>query len=116
MNSKLKNQVEETLRNIPGTRNNDRHLTWCIWRNYYGIKDYITETMFAKLPEIDSIKRFRRKLNESGKYLPTEKRVLRARKIKEKEWRKELGYKSEPREKIIPVVAENNAPIQEKLL
>ncbi|NTU69986.1 hypothetical protein HGB13_04180 [bacterium] len=98
---KLKNFqkiVEDTLREYPKTRDDDTFLTWHIvhlyrpeccsehngdyWINYKGMK----------LVREDHVKRIRAKIqNDDGKYLPTDPKVRKQRKISEETWRNYLA-------------------------
>lgn len=99
---KLKYLVEETLKNIPETRNCDITLMIEIWKRFYSdrmkkssingkIGIYLED--LYDLPREDNIKRLRAKFqNELKQYLPTKWEVAKGRGFKELEWRQYLGY------------------------
>ncbi|WP_457635822.1 hypothetical protein [Persephonella sp.] len=98
----LKNKVEKILKEFPETRNSDISLTIQIWRTFYpefletdklGRELVCLDALF-ELPREDIVKRYRAKFNEEGLYLPTDEEVLRQRHLKEKQFRKELGYEA----------------------
>jgi hypothetical protein len=71
-----------------------------VWRTYYpnylyiapdGRQAVILRDLYL-LPSLDHISRIRRKIQEDGKYLPTNSDVRKKRRIKEEEWREFLGY------------------------
>ncbi len=103
---KLKNFqkiVEDTLREYPKTRDDDTFLTWHIvhlyrpeccsehngdyWINYKGMK----------LVREDHVKRIRAKLNAEKKYISSDPKVRKQRKISEEIWREYLGKNPELR-------------------
>lgn len=91
----LKNQVESCLRDFEETRNSDITLTLCVWKIFYSNKikngSVFLQDLY-ELPREDNVKRIRAKLNEQGKYLPTDLKIARRRGIKEDEWRQAMGY------------------------
>ncbi len=99
---KLRDMVEDRLKNLEETRNSDIKLTIAIWIKYY--PDYVLDTSQGEksgifldalfiLPREDNIKRIRAKVqNEEKKYLPTDPIVRAKRKISEEEWYSYLGY------------------------
>lgn len=97
---RLKTMVENVLRDIPESRNSDITLMIEVWKRYYPryLKRAKTGEYGVYLPDLyelpreDNIKRARAQFNASGKYYPTEYRVLKARKLNEDRWRKENGY------------------------
>ena len=100
--TKLRDMVEDRLKNLEETRNSDIKLTIAIWIKYY--PDYVLDTSQGEksgifldalfiLPREDNIKRIRAKVqNEEKKYLPTDPIVRAKRKISEEEWYDYLGY------------------------
>ena len=90
----LKQQVEQTLKTQPDTRNSDITLMIAIWKKYYGVGEYVELKKLYDLPREDNIKRIRAKFCEEKKEwaYPTSLEVARKRGIKENEWRLFLGY------------------------
>lgn len=101
MYANLKNQVERILKEYPETRNSDITLTIKIWEIFYAKDNKIDVRDLYELPREDNIKRIRAKFCQEKKpwAYPTEIKIMRARRIKEIEWRIALGYK--PPEKIV---------------
>lgn len=101
----LKTQVEQCLQKYPETRNSDIKLTNAIWYEYYRnkLKNDEQGNLVVRLcdlydlPKEDNVKRWRAKFNSKGLYLPTEKKIIQKRKIKEEIWRSKLGYNPELR-------------------
>lgn len=102
---KLKDQVEYCLKHYEKSRNSDIHLTIAVWLKFYKDKVIIkdgkafidVESLFI-LPREDSVKRLRAMIqNDGNKYLPTSYEVRKQRKIKEEDWRSQLGYNPELR-------------------
>lgn len=107
IDKQLKQQVRQTLENFPETRNSDALLIIRLYQEYYYLPDPVSQ---KKLLEImawakpDDIVRIRRKFNqpkrradgtfEQGRYLPTDKEVLRKRRLLIDKSRIELGYPS----------------------
>lgn len=96
---KLKDQVEQILRDVPATRDSDIRLTLNIWKKFYPDSITLIDGQYfirAKdlydIPREDTVKRLRAKLNEEDKYLSTNPEIMRKRRQKEQEWREELGY------------------------
>lgn len=100
--TKLRDMVEDRLKNDEETRNSDIKLTISIWIKYYpnyvldtsqGDKSGIFLDALFILPREDNIKRIRAKIqNEENKYLPTDPNVRNKRKISEEAWYDYLGY------------------------
>jgi len=96
----LKDQVLHVLLNYPETRNSDITLTLRIWLIYYPEhitkvegKNFVRLSKIFELPREDNVKRIRAKIqNEEHRYLPTDPQIIKRRKIKEQEWRTDLGY------------------------
>lgn len=98
----LKKEVQYILENYPETRNSDITLMIEVWRKYY--PSHIFQGLMSgegvwlkslyELPREDNIKRIREKFCEQGYAwaYPTDLKIVRARKIKESEWRRKLGY------------------------
>lgn len=99
---KLRDMVEDRLRNDEQTRNSDIKLTISVWIKYYpnyvldtsqGEKSGIFLDALFELPREDNIKRIRAKIqNEEKKYLPTDPEVRKKRNISEEAWYDYLGY------------------------
>lgn len=95
----LREQVEATLKMYPDTRGDDRKLAVQIWDRWFDaiftdewMNTCIIVDKFFDLPSIESIGRWRRKFQESGKYLPDDTEITKKRKAHSKTWKKELGY------------------------
>ena len=91
----LKAKVEEVLKEIPPTRDNDKLLTWRIWECYYGVRGTVEMWQFMTLPSQSNIQRIRAKFQndkKQPKYLPTSERVALQRGLNIERWRKSLGY------------------------
>lgn len=96
----LLEMVDRTLSVFPETCNSDVELVTKLWVTYYpnqirkgsngelGI--YLKDLW--EVPSASAIERYRRKLNEDGKHLPTDPNVLKARGLMEDEWKENLGY------------------------
>lgn len=105
MRDNLKDKVLQGLEKCPETRDSDIKLLNWIWLNYYADciskneqGEYVVRLIdLYRLPREDAVKRWRAKFNEQGKYLPTDKEVLRKRRLNEENWRSSLGYSPELR-------------------
>lgn len=96
MKSKLKDRVEDVLRNEPETRNDDQLLTLCVWKLMFpeqfisipGMEGlYIrAKSIISELPNHDYISRIRRKFQEAGQYEATDPEIRKKRKQEEKTW------------------------------
>lgn len=100
----LRKVVEETLAKYHATRNSDILLTLTIWHQYYQnelvFKDnkwYVSFDALQYIPREDHIGRVRRKIQEEGKYPPTNIEVAKKRGFEEEEWRKAMGSNPEMR-------------------
>lgn len=94
----LKEQVETILKECPKGRNSDQWLTIKIWSHFYasrikeidGVK-YLALKDIMDLPREDNVKRIRAVFqNVLYKYLPTEEKVAKQRKLNIEKWRKLL--------------------------
>lgn len=104
---KLKNfekVVENTLDKHPKTRNSDTLLAWYIVHLYYPEycsehnNDYWINYQGIEAVREDHVKRVRAHLqNDLKKYLPTDPKVRKQRKISEETWREYLGKNPELR-------------------
>jgi len=122
----LQSQVEYILERYEEARNSDAKLSVLLWRNYYrgylrksksDGEYYIKLNDFIELPNQETIGRWRRKMQEAGKYLPTSIEVAHRRKQKVGEWKKDLGYR-QPEHAIFEKKAEDHVIKikQEKLI
>ncbi len=114
LTTKLKNQVIETLKEQPATRNSDIALTIAIWQRYFpeklnktvGDEPCVKLKNLYELPREDNVKRVRAKLQEMALkriedgtatggehwYLPTDEKVIAQRQINAVLWKRALGY------------------------
>ncbi len=96
---KLREEVEEILRDFPKSRDSDINLLLLIWTQYYShkIKNidgryYVALKDLHDLPREDHVKRYRAKFNELGLYLSKDPGIIKKRKQQEKQWLNNLGY------------------------
>ena len=98
---KLKSQVEYCLREIPETRNSDITLMIEIWKRYFPSKMKMGATGemgvwlkdLYELPRDDNVKRIRAHFqNDLNKYLPSDQKIVKQRRINENKWRVFMGY------------------------
>lgn len=97
----LKRQVELMLEQAPETRNSDIWLTLAIWKCYYSEKvhlntnngkHYVYLEDVIELPREDNVKRIRADIqNRQHRFLPTDKKILKQRKINEMYWHAEFS-------------------------
>lgn len=78
-----KERVEYILKKYPQTRNNDMYL-WIMYVKTFvpelsKYTKYIPYEIFEKATPFETITRARRKIQEEGKYLPTDPEVLKKR-------------------------------------
>jgi len=90
----IKQRVEFILANYPLTRNNDLYL-WIIYLRTFSPEAsryirYLPYDVFEKFPSFETITRIRRKLQEEGKYLPTDPEVAKRRRKLEKLMKKAI--------------------------
>ena len=108
-NDKLKNQVQEILYWKQYTRNSDIYLWTEIVNKFYwsqsiafanGVRSskspeeasrHLKEFMLS-VPNQDHVKRYRAKFNEKMKFLPTDPKIAKARKLNQDLWKTNLGY------------------------
>jgi hypothetical protein len=104
---KLKNQVEEILRDFPEARNSDIRLMIELWKKFYPNQISFGEENFSSvylgnlydLPRESAIGRIRRYIQNDEsrtaemRYLPTSKEVARQRGINEAIWFLAMGSK-----------------------
>jgi len=100
----IKDQVEWCLENDPETRNSDVRLMNLLWIKFYShylIRDgsafMVKLTALYELPNQETVGRWRRKVQEEGRFVPTRWEVAKARQFKEEEWRTLLGYNNPSR-------------------
>lgn len=75
---KNKHKIEYILVNYPDSRNNDALLTKLYWEQFDGVRNL--DDMVSATPSA-SIERVRRAFTNKRKYLPTDEKVWKARKI-----------------------------------
>jgi hypothetical protein len=101
---KLKEQVEVILKDYPPTRDNDITLMIALWKKFYSVHIKVTSSneqgIYLKslytLPTHESIKRVRALIqNDEHRFLPTDSRVRKQRRIKEEEWRNWINQNNE---------------------
>jgi hypothetical protein len=78
----VKTQVDWVLEHFPSSRNSDFILSLIYYRNFYGLPfPYVEYEAIKELPQLESIRRVRQKIqNEEKRWLPTDETVLRRRK------------------------------------
>ena len=87
----LRYQVGEVLKKYEDTRNSDRLLCWTLWKEFYGISDFIDYKTFKDLPKESEISRYRRIWqNENGMYVPTLWDVAMGRGMEELKWKAQM--------------------------
>jgi hypothetical protein len=86
---------------MPATRDSDVTLMIEVWKKFYSEYLVIREKdgeAFIKLkhlyivPREDTIKRMRAKLNEEGKYLTSDEKVAKQRRLNMDEWHKAMAF------------------------
>ena len=100
---KLKDQVEIILKDYPKTRDSDVTLTIEIWKKFYkahikvasnGELGIYLKSLYS-LPKAYDIQRYRAMINAEGRFLPTDSRVRRKRRINEEMWRAYVNSNTE---------------------
>jgi hypothetical protein len=94
-NDGLKIKILDILERVEKTRNDDIELMLHIWNvyhkdflHYHDAKIGVTFESIRILPRNDDIKRIRAVIqNEEGKFLPTDPKVRRKRRLSEDDWR-----------------------------
>lgn len=78
---KVSQMVREVLEQYPDTRSDDRLLIYTIYRNYYGIVNdkFVNVIMRHDLPNFESIRRCRQKIQEECEELRGDKQTEEAR-------------------------------------
>ena len=121
----LVKKVEYVLEKFPETRNSDIELTIKIWDVFYPgriLKNKRDELLVRvrdmfDLPREDNVKRIRARIqNEENRFLPTDIKVVRARRINEAVWRETMGYKPVEKDPVYDVRKLKSAPQTSKLL
>jgi len=87
-----KERVEWVLARFPQARNDDFYL-WLLCVRFFAPEAskyirYIPYRVFKKFPHFETVRRVRQKLQATGKYLPTDPKVLKRRKKLAYAWRK----------------------------
>ncbi len=104
--TKLKSQILQILENYPKSRDSDLWLTiklWCVFypsriKNDEKLGKFVFLKDIMELPREDAVKRIRAVIqNEEHKYLPTNWKVAKQRKINEDIWKDYTrNYKTHP--------------------
>ena len=92
---RVSDQVEWALEIFERTRNCDIELMLEVWRNFYpehvcydGTEEMIFTSSLDHLPRLDHITRVRRMIQmDKGKFLPTDWKVAKARRIEMSVWK-----------------------------
>jgi len=94
----IQDKIEFCLRKYPNTSNSDIRLTASVWYEFHNSSLSQQDGELAvklsemyKLPREDQIKRYRAKFNAQGKYMPTDQKVFKQRKLNEKYWHEEFS-------------------------
>ena len=100
----IQDKIEHCLRKYPNTANSDIRLTASVWYEFYNSALSQQDGELAvklsemyKLPTCDLVKRYRAKFNAQGKYIPTDQKVFKQRKLNEKYWHEEFSPSSPSR-------------------
>ena len=101
--AQLKSQVEKVLQKYEKARNSDVWLTYKLYCDEFPGKvanlpegKGMTFDNLMKMPDPQTITRIRRKFNELGMYLATDKEVIKARAKKERKIKQEIVYGMAP--------------------
>ena len=91
----VKERVEYLLKHYPDARNSDFYLIILYIRHFVPeLAKYIKYIPYEVIKKYDglfeSVRRARQKIQEEGKYLPTDPEVLRKRRKREKQYRRVL--------------------------
>jgi len=85
-----KKRVEYLLRRYPDTRNNDTYLEWLYMRKFHRLPlPFLTMRQLASI-NLEGVRRARQKLQEEGRYLPTNPEVMRRRRKLREAYRKAI--------------------------
>ncbi len=97
---KLIEKIEDVLINFPSTRNSDAQLLFRVIEQFYNdsgkevikVNDrwYFSADVLKEINQ-DDVKRYRARFNSQGLYLPTEAKVIKARKIREVAYHNEFS-------------------------
>lgn len=84
----VRKQIEKVLETMEEARNDDKVLAIEVWRNYLPeSRTIVTFEEVLRLPSQEAINRIRRKIqNDEKRFLPTDEKIRKRRKISEKEW------------------------------
>lgn len=99
----LKTQVIHCLEHYPDARNSDIRLLIYIWKLFYPeyvFGDKVALENLYDLPREDNVKRIRASIQNhptNPRFLPTDWKVAKQRKINEEKWRNAMGYNPELR-------------------
>ena len=115
---RLKDKVIQCLENKPELANSDSNLTFHIIYTFHKLefkfidnKWFISTDILKKINQ-EKVKRIRAKLNEEGKYLPTDPEVLKKRGLKREEC---LNFYSKKKSKKEALNEELNDKLRELL-
>ena len=88
----VKERVEYLLKKYPSARNSDLYLAILYFRKFTELGKYIDYIPYSLIKKYDgtfeSVRRARQKIQEEGRYLPTDPEVLKKRRKLEKIYRK----------------------------
>lgn len=88
---RIKDMVEQTLRDVPATRNSDKMLLIAVYR-HLGVdvtRSFASVISDNTLPSFETIRRTRQKLQEQHPELAPSDRIKKERQIKQQEF---LGF------------------------
>ena len=90
----VREQVCETLRCCLDARNNDRVLYVELVCRFYGVEPTtsLAHWATADCPDYESVRRSRCEIQAGGEFLPTDPKVIAARRKKQGDVREALGY------------------------
>lgn len=89
-----KELVEQILKTDQRARNQDMWLCLMVWQKLQHIKVFIPYNEISRMIPAETIRRCRQKLNEEGKWLPTDPAVAIHRKVREELIREYFGKSS----------------------
>jgi hypothetical protein len=93
---RVKDQVLFCLKTYEPARNSDKELFIKVCQAFYNAQSRITWAEFFELPNYESVRRMRQKIQEEGHYPPTDWHVAQERGYLYDDWRKALGYAVQP--------------------
>lgn len=76
--TKIGQQVEYALEHYPETRSSDKALEIRVWELFYSVV-MLRDLIKKKVPPSSGIRRWRRRFNEWGQYMPTEEEQKKRR-------------------------------------